>query len=114
MDLKIIKSIAILVIALFTTVSFASEKPNFLFVMLDDMAPDAIFHNRFDFLKMPNIQRLADEGAVFDNMMVTTSLCSPSRASILTGTYAHIHGVRSNEKQDPEPHLEQFPHALKK
>lgn len=114
MDLKIIKSIAILVIALFTMVSFASEKPNFLFVMLDDMAPDAIFHNRFDFLKMPNIQRLADEGAVFDNMMVTTSLCSPSRASILTGTYAHIHGVRSNGKQDPEPHLEQFPHALQK
>jgi len=89
-------------------------KPNFLFVMVDDMAPDAIFHDRFDFLKTPNFQRLADEGAVFDNMMVTTSLCSPSRASILTGTYSHIHGVRYNEIQDPEPHLEQFPRALQK
>ena len=82
--------------------------------MVDDMAPDAIFHNRFDFLETPSFQRLADEGAVFDNMMVTTSLCSPSRASILTGTYSHIHGVRYNEIQDPEPHLEQFPQALQK
>ena len=91
-----------------------AESPNFLFVMVDDMAPDAIFHNRFDFLETPNLQRLADEGAVFNNMMVTTSLCSPSRASILTGTYSHIHGVRYNEIQDPEPHLEQFPQALQK
>ncbi len=95
-------------------VAAANGKPNFLFVMVDDMAPDAIFHNRFDFLETPNLQRLADEGAVFNNMMVTTSLCSPSRASILTGTYSHIHGVRYNETQDPEPHLEQFPQALRK
>jgi N-acetylglucosamine-6-sulfatase len=46
--------------------------------------------------------------------MVTTSLCSPSRASILTSTYSHIHGVRYNEIQDPEAHLEQFPQALQK
>jgi len=92
----------------------AQDRPNFLFVMIDDMAPDAIFHNRFEFLKTPNLQRLADEGAVFENMVVTTSLCSPSRASILTGTYSHVHGVRYNEIQDPEPHLEQFPQALQK
>ena len=90
----------------------ANEQPNFLFVMVDDMAPDAIFHDRFDFLETPNLQRMADEGAVFNNMFVTTSLCSPSRASILTGTYSHIHGVRYNEIQDPEPHLEQFPQTL--
>jgi len=92
----------------------AQDRPNFLFVMVDDMAPDAIFDDRFEFLKTPNFQRLADEGAVFDNMVVTTSLCSPSRASILTGTYSHVHGVRYNEIQDPEPHLEQFPQALQK
>jgi len=90
------------------------EKPNFLFVMVDDMAPDAFFENRFPFLNTPNIDRLAKEGAVFENMLVTTSLCSPSRASILTGTYSHIHGVRYNEIQDPEPYLEQFPQALQK
>jgi N-acetylglucosamine-6-sulfatase len=86
-----------IVVGLLTGWAMAGEaKPNFLFVMIDDMAPDALFNNRFPFLKTPNLERLAREGAVFDNMMVTTSLCSPSRASILTGTYAHIHGVRSN------------------
>jgi len=78
------------------------------------MAPDALYNNRFPFLKTPNLDRLAKEGAVFDNMMVTTSLCSPSRASILTGTYAHIHGVRYNEVQDPDPTLVQYPQALQK
>ena len=90
------------------------QKPNFLFVMIDDMAPDALFDNRFPFLKTPNLERLAKEGAVFDNMMVTTSLCSPSRASIMTGTYAHIHGVRYNSTQDPDPRLKQFPQMLQK
>lgn len=89
-------------------------RPNFLFVMVDDMAPDAIFHNRFPFLHTPNIDRLEKEGAVFDNMLVTTSLCSPSRATMLTGTYAHVHGVRYNEVCDPDPNLEQFPQALQK
>jgi N-acetylglucosamine-6-sulfatase len=111
---KMNKSVPTIFLILFMSVVFAQEKPNFLFVMLDDMAPDAIFHNRFEFLKLPNLQRLADEGAVFENMMVTTSLCSPSRASILTGTYAHIHEVRSNGKKDPAFHLEQFPQALQK
>jgi len=90
----------------------AERKPNILFVMVDDMAPDALFGERFDFLNTPNLDRLATEGAVFENMFVTTSLCAPSRASILTGTYSHTHEVRYNEIQDPEPHLEQFPQAL--
>ncbi|MBT7066048.1 MAG: sulfatase-like hydrolase/transferase, partial [Verrucomicrobia bacterium] len=54
----------------------ATARPNFVFVMIDDMAPDALYNNRFPFLKTPNLDRLAREGAVFDNMMVTTSLCS--------------------------------------
>jgi N-acetylglucosamine-6-sulfatase len=111
---KQIGAVALALLGLAGLATAADEKPNFLFVMVDDMAPDAIFHNRFEFLKTPNFQRLADEGAVFDNMVVTTSLCSPSRASILTGTYSHVHGVRYNEVQDPEPHLEQFPQALQK
>jgi hypothetical protein len=96
--------LAAVVAALFlaAATSRAAEKPNFLFVMVDDMAPDAIFHKRFDFVKTPNLQRLADEGAEFENMMVTTSLCSPIRASILTGTYSHMHSVRYNEIQDPK------------
>ena len=86
--------------------------PNILFIMVDDLAPDAVFEERFPFLETPHLERLSQEGAVFENMFVTTSLCSPSRASILTGTYAHIHGVRYNEIQDPDPSLPQFPQVL--
>jgi N-acetylglucosamine-6-sulfatase len=101
--------------SLLTGWAMAGEaKPNFLFVMIDDMAPDALFNNRFPFLKTPNLDRLAKEGAVFDNMVVTTSLCAPSRASIVTGVYAHIHGVRDNSGHDPEPNLKQFPQMLQK
>jgi N-acetylglucosamine-6-sulfatase len=52
-------------------------------------------------LKTPNIDRLAREGVRFANMFCTTSLCSPSRASILTGLYAHTHGVRDNFTELP-------------
>jgi arylsulfatase A-like enzyme len=76
MQSKLIKSIAVLFFALSISTGYAQEKPNFLFVMLDDMAPDAIFHNRFEFLKMPNLQRLADEGAVFENRCAHLFLCA--------------------------------------
>jgi len=48
------------------------------------------------FLETPNMDRLAKEGVLFTNAFVTTSLCSPSRASYLTGQYAHTHGVQNN------------------
>ena len=53
-------------------------------------------------LKTPNIDRIANEGVRFANMFCTTSLCSPSRASILTGVYAHTHGVTNNFTDFPE------------
>ena len=51
---------------------------------------------------MPNTKRLlADHGAFFDDYIVTTSQCCPSRASLLTGQYAHNHGVMSNQPGYP-------------
>ena len=74
-----------------------TKKPNFLFILVDDQPFDALESSgRYPFLKTPNMQRLQDEGTTFDNYFVTQSICSPSRASFLTGTYPHIHGVSYN------------------
>ena len=80
------------------------KKPNFLFILVDDQPFDALQSSgRYPFLKTPNMQRLEDEGAKFDNFYVTQSICSPSRASFLTGTYPHIHGVNQNNRHvDPD------------
>ena len=80
------------------------KKPNFLFILVDDQPYDAVgFSNRYPFLKTPNIDKLAKEGVNIENFFVTQSICSPSRASFLTGTYPHIHGVNQNNKHvDPD------------
>jgi len=81
-----------------------NKQPNFLFILIDDQPFDALESSgRYPFLKTPNMQRLEDEGAKFNNFFVTQSICSPSRASFLTGTYPHIHGVNQNNKYvDPD------------
>jgi len=71
-------------------------RPNILFIMSDDHAVPAISaYNGFlsDYLKTPNIDRIADEGIRFDNCFCTNSICTPSRASVLTGKYSHKNGV---------------------
>jgi N-acetylglucosamine-6-sulfatase len=80
------------------------KKPNFLFVLVDDQPFDAVGSSgRYPFLKTPNMERLINEGAKFNNYFVTQSICSPSRASFLTGTYPHIHGVNQNNRHlDPD------------
>jgi len=65
------------------------------------------------FLETPNMDRLAKEGVHFENAFVPTSLCSPSRASILTGLYAHNHGVVDNY-HPVDPDLTFFPQELQK
>ena len=80
------------------------KQPNFLFVLVDDQPFDAVgFSGRYPFLKTPNIDRLKKEGVNVENFFVTQSICSPSRASFLTGTYPHIHGVNQNNRYvDPK------------
>ena len=82
----------------------SEKRVNFLFVLTDDQPFDAIgFTKRYPFLKTPNMDRLFFEGVNFENFFVTQSICSPSRASFLTGTYPHIHGVNQNNKHvDPK------------
>ena len=106
---------SVVVLILFSIVSFwlnaqkqkenaNTKPPNFLFVLVDDQPFDAVgFSGRYPFLKTPNIDRLKNEGAHVENFFVTQSICSPSRASFLTGTYPHIHGVNQNNRHvDPK------------
>jgi arylsulfatase A-like enzyme len=79
----------------------AASKPNVLFILCDDLRPDALGCYGSKHVKTPNIDRLASEGVRFANTFCTTSLCSPSRASILSGLYAHTHGVTNNFTEYP-------------
>jgi arylsulfatase A-like enzyme len=79
----------------------AAEKPNVLFILCDDLRPDALGCYGSKHVKTPHIDALAAGGVLFANAFCTTSLCSPSRASILTGLYAHRHGVRDNFTELP-------------
>jgi N-acetylglucosamine-6-sulfatase len=74
----------------------AKKKPNIVFIVIDDLRWDDIGCAGHPFVKTPHIDRIAKEGVRFRNFFATTPLCSPSRASILTGQYAHTHGVRDN------------------
>lgn len=82
----------------------AESKPNLILILSDDHRYDFMgFHPESpDFLETPNLDRLAAQGAFFENAFVTTSLCSPSRASILTGQYMHHHRVIDNQRPVPE------------
>ncbi len=73
-----------------------SDMPNIIFILSDNCRWDCMGFMGHPFIKTPGLDRLAKEGVVFENAFNTTSLCSPSRASILTGTYAHTHGVLNN------------------
>lgn len=89
----------------------AAERPNVVFVLTDDMRWDCMSVAGHPYLKTPNIDRLAAEGLYFRNSFCTTSLCSPSRASILSGMYAHSHGVSNNFTEYPES-MPSFPRQL--
>ena len=74
----------------------SAKHPNIIFILTDDHRWDGLGAMGHPFLQTPNMDRLAGEGVLFENAFVTTSLCSPSRASFLTGQYASVHGVKNN------------------
>ncbi|NIS34992.1 MAG: sulfatase-like hydrolase/transferase, partial [Actinobacteria bacterium] len=73
-----------------------TARPNVLVLIGDDHAAHAIGAYGSVVNETPGIDRLAREGARLDACFCTNALCSPSRASILTGTYSHVNGVTSN------------------
>jgi N-acetylglucosamine-6-sulfatase len=79
------------------------RRRNVIFILSDDHRYDALgFMKAQPWLETPQLDRLAREGAHFKNAFVTTALCSPSRASILTGVYAHKHRIVDNSTPIPE------------
>ncbi len=99
-------------VLLFLLAAFSLQaKPNVLFILCDDLRPDALGCYGSKHVKTPHIDRLAAEGVRFANTFCTTSLCSPSRASILSGVYAHAHGVTDNFTEYPAA-MPSFPGLL--
>jgi arylsulfatase A-like enzyme len=70
-----------------------ADRPNIVYIMTDDHAAHAIGAYGSRVNKTPNLDRLAREGALLENVFATNSICTPSRAAILTGQYSHVNGV---------------------
>ena len=73
--------------------SLSSQKPNILFILVDDMGARDLSNEGSTFYESPNIDRIAREGMKFTRGYATCQVCSPSRASILTGKYPTNHGI---------------------
>ena len=69
------------------------KRPNIIFIMADDHAAHAISAYGSRVNRTPNIDRIAQQGVLFRNVFATNAICTPSRATILTGQYSHINGV---------------------
>jgi len=95
----------------FFSAGSAVAKPNIIFILADDHRYDALSCLGHPFIKTRNIDRIAEDGVIFENFFVTSALCSPSRASFLTGAYPHNHEAVINDWCDPQ--LPMFPEMLK-
>ena len=117
-------TIALLPLTLALTIASAAPsgapRPNVLVILTDDQRWDALGvvqreqgeRALFPWFQTPHLDRLAAEGARFANVFVTTSLCSPSRASLLSGRYARAHQVMNNFTEYPNA-LPSYPRRLK-
>jgi N-acetylglucosamine-6-sulfatase len=90
-----------------------TKKRNILFILCDDHRYDAFGFMGHPYLETPHLDQMVKAGAHFENAFVTTSLCSPSRASILTGLYAHNHRVVDNYNP-VDSDLKYFPQYMQK
>jgi N-acetylglucosamine-6-sulfatase len=80
------------------------RKPNFLIILIDDLRFDEFGAGGHPYMKTPHIDRIAREGVIFERAFHTTPICSPNRASILTGQYASRHGIIDNVARDAASH----------
>jgi N-acetylglucosamine-6-sulfatase len=79
-------------------------RPNLLIILVDDLRYDEFGAGGHPYMKTPHIDRIAREGALFERAFHTTPICSPNRASVMTGQYASRHGVIDNVARDAMSH----------
>ena len=88
------------------------RKPNFIVVLIDDLRFDELGICGHPYMKTPHIDRVGHEGAMFTGAFHPTPLCSPNRASIITGQYASRHGIIDNVARDAHSHRLPNYHAI--
>ena len=113
--MKIKKLVLFLIIILGAEV-VGDTKPNIIFIMSDDHTWQAVgaYESRFTYLNpTPNLDKLANKGMVFDNAFCGNAICTPSRASIMTGQYSHINGATTLNGRLPE-NKQFLAHEMKK
>lgn len=106
-------SLCFLLLCSLTAAGQPPVRPNIVFILVDDLRWDELGIAGHPYIRTPNIDRVGKEGALFRNAFMTTPLCSPSRASFLTGQYAHTHGITDNVDRSAASHrLVTFPRLL--
>src|SRR5688572_23146075 len=91
---------------LFAAVLHAADRPNILFIMTDDHAAHATSCYGSKVNQTPHLDRLATGGMRFANAFVANSICTPSRATLLTGVYSHLNGTPVFNRFDgSQPHV---------
>ncbi|MEM0964955.1 MAG: sulfatase-like hydrolase/transferase [Verrucomicrobiota bacterium] len=95
--------------------SFVDERPNIIFILTDDQRADHVGFMGNEIVQTPNLDHMAAEGTVFDNAFVTSSICTPSRASYLLGQYERKHGINFNSgtSMSPEAWAKSYPMILR-
>ena len=97
-------SIAIAVAIFVNLLARAADRPNIVFVIVDDIRWDAFGCMGHPWVKTPNVDRLARDGALFKNFFDSIPLCSPARSGFLTGRFAHATGVTTNGNNNALSH----------
>ncbi|UCG31858.1 MAG: sulfatase-like hydrolase/transferase [Phycisphaerales bacterium] len=93
--------------------SAGGERPNVIFILTDDQAPNTLGIEGNPIIRTPELDRLAGEGAYFSRAYVPIPQCAPSRAAILTGLYPHQNGVLRNEDASLRPDAVTFSRLFK-
>jgi arylsulfatase A-like enzyme len=97
-----ITDIFLLVLALVQTPAWAADKPNIIFILSDDLAQGDVGAYGQKLIQTPNLDRMSGEGTRFMQAYCGTTVCAPSRASLMTGLHTGHSPIRANREVQPE------------